>query len=276
MHYFRGVIVCMFAMCVVMIRAQSDSTYLDPNKFIHSNQENERIQTRLRDYLQQNPDTDVQNPEISRDLLNRFQQQNQDPRYDSTRYRTGDTRNYETSSRNYDDRDRDRYADQNVGRRQQNSQRFETPLSDNQRYYVKESDLGSRSQGQPIDPGRRLSDQDRYITDEYRDRERERERDRPYNRDRDQFVRGGQQSRFLDSGFGGQQLGGGAPTRGKTFLPDSELRRFLHQIDLAASQQCTNNVIAQWEFETNVNEATQVRAVSFYLSILSYGALKVE
>ncbi|GBP18258.1 hypothetical protein EVAR_9101_1 [Eumeta japonica] len=36
-----------------------------------------------------------------------------------------------------------------------------------------------------------------------------------------------------------------------------EIRNFLLQADDQASTECTNNVAAQWNFETNVNEATQ-------------------
>nr|XP_018914957.1 PREDICTED: angiotensin-converting enzyme-like isoform X1 [Bemisia tabaci]XP_018914958.1 PREDICTED: angiotensin-converting enzyme-like isoform X1 [Bemisia tabaci] len=236
--YLHGVIVLLWAL---VVRGQQDSTYLDPNKFIHSQQENERIQTRLRDFLQQNPDS-AQDPNLSRDLLTRFQQ-NQG--VDSTRYRSDEAQ---------------------FGRRQQSSQRFETSDNPTPRYDVREPYLRTRGQ-----QDQRVSDADRYNVD---DNQRPFNRDqRPFTRDeladrqrnfgRDPLVRGGQQSRFLNSGFDGQRLG--AP-RGKTYLPDTDLRRFLHQIDLAASQQCTNNVIAQWDFETNVNEATQVRALESQLA----------
>lgn len=246
--HLHGVIVLLWAL---VVRGQQDSTYLDPNKFIHSQQENERIQTRLRDFLQQNPDS-AQDPNLSRDLLTRFQQ-NQG--VDSTRYRSDEAQ---------------------FGRRQQSSQRFETSDNPTPRYDVREPYLRTRGQ-----QDQRVSDADRYNVDDnqrpfagdqrpFAGDQRPFNRDqRPFTRDeladrqrnfgRDPLVRGGQQSRFLNSGFDGQRLG--AP-RGKTYLPDTDLRRFLHQIDLAASQQCTNNVIAQWDFETNVNEATQVRAVS--------------
>lgn len=41
-----------------------------------------------------------------------------------------------------------------------------------------------------------------------------------------------------------------------------DIRALLQALDVQASQQCTNNVAAQWNFETNVNEATQLEAVS--------------
>lgn len=44
-----------------------------------------------------------------------------------------------------------------------------------------------------------------------------------------------------------------------------DVRSLLQALELQASQQCTNNVAAQWNFETNVNQATQLEAVSFLL-----------
>jgi hypothetical protein len=40
------------------------------------------------------------------------------------------------------------------------------------------------------------------------------------------------------------------------------VRRFLQQIDAQSSEECSANVGAQWNFETDVNEATQLAAVS--------------
>lgn len=47
-----------------------------------------------------------------------------------------------------------------------------------------------------------------------------------------------------------------------------DIRGLLQALDLQASQQCTANVAAQWNFETNVNEVTQVEAVRFFYSFL--------
>lgn len=41
-----------------------------------------------------------------------------------------------------------------------------------------------------------------------------------------------------------------------------EIERVLAQIDAASTEQCAANVHAQWDFETNVNEVTQLKAVS--------------
>lgn len=43
-----------------------------------------------------------------------------------------------------------------------------------------------------------------------------------------------------------------------------QVRDFLAQADDQASKECTNNVAAQWNFETDVNDATQHAAVSFF------------
>lgn len=42
----------------------------------------------------------------------------------------------------------------------------------------------------------------------------------------------------------------------------SQIAALLKQIDDVGSQQCTANVLAQWNFETNVNQVTQLEAVS--------------
>jgi peptidyl-dipeptidase A len=41
-----------------------------------------------------------------------------------------------------------------------------------------------------------------------------------------------------------------------------KLRQLLIEIDKKNSEECSLNVAAQWNFETNVNEATQLDAVS--------------
>lgn len=45
-------------------------------------------------------------------------------------------------------------------------------------------------------------------------------------------------------------------------LREDEILKILAQIDISASQQCNINVRAQWDFETNVNDVNQIRAVS--------------
>lgn len=41
-----------------------------------------------------------------------------------------------------------------------------------------------------------------------------------------------------------------------------DLRALLQRVDIMLSNECTKNVAAQWQFETNVNAATQQAAVS--------------
>lgn len=45
-------------------------------------------------------------------------------------------------------------------------------------------------------------------------------------------------------------------------LETEKLRQLLIEIDKKHTQECTLNVAAHWNFETNVNEATQAEAVS--------------
>lgn len=47
-------------------------------------------------------------------------------------------------------------------------------------------------------------------------------------------------------------------------IEDDRLRRTLAEIDQKSSFECSLNVAAQWNFETNVNEITQVEAVSIH------------
>lgn len=46
-------------------------------------------------------------------------------------------------------------------------------------------------------------------------------------------------------------------------IEDANLRRILDDVDKLSSSECFHNVAAQWNFETNVNEATQQESVSF-------------
>lgn len=48
-------------------------------------------------------------------------------------------------------------------------------------------------------------------------------------------------------------------------IENANLQRFLSDIDQRSSLECSLNVAAQWNFETNVNEVTQVEAVSIYI-----------
>ncbi|XP_056647590.1 angiotensin-converting enzyme [Diorhabda sublineata] len=43
---------------------------------------------------------------------------------------------------------------------------------------------------------------------------------------------------------------------------EGDIRGILQALDVQASQMCTNNVAAQWNFETNINQATQLEAIN--------------
>jgi hypothetical protein len=64
------------------------------------------------------------------------------------------------------------------------------------------------------------------------------------------------------------------PSYKVNYIPLQELKNLLFQVDLDLSQECTANVDAQWNFETNVNEATQLQAVSLLLNMFIYFPLK--
>lgn len=71
---------------------------------------------------------------------------------------------------------------------------------------------------------------------------------------------------------GGDPRDGANPSRpgslgpsGSPLSADPQIASLLKQIDQVGSQQCTGNVLAQWNFETNVNEVTQLEAVSTHL-----------
>lgn len=48
----------------------------------------------------------------------------------------------------------------------------------------------------------------------------------------------------------------------KNRIEDANLRRALDDVDKLASTECFNNVAAQWNFETNVNDVTQQESVN--------------
>lgn len=95
----------------------------------------------------------------------------------------------------------------------------------------------------------------RYRTSTYpSDRDRDRDRDRNRNR-YDVYpdnggVRGDPPRQYFENDP-------------QYALREDEIFKILAQIDSSASQQCNINVRAQWDFETNVNDVSQIRAVSF-------------
>lgn len=62
-----------------------------------------------------------------------------------------------------------------------------------------------------------------------------------------------------------QQNGYEDPRNDPQYRQEMEnLKKVLAEIDKKSSQECNLNVAAQWEFETNVNEATHAQAVSVW------------
>ena len=48
---------------------------------------------------------------------------------------------------------------------------------------------------------------------------------------------------------------------GRRPAQEFDLRNLLASLDFVGTQRCSNNVAAQWNYETNVNELTQLQAV---------------
>lgn len=47
-----------------------------------------------------------------------------------------------------------------------------------------------------------------------------------------------------------------------SYIPSNEILSLLTNLEVLGSQQCSANVYSQWEYETNVNDITQLGAVS--------------
>lgn len=65
--------------------------------------------------------------------------------------------------------------------------------------------------------------------------------------------------RYEQDGGGGRD---GVQRENPSVISTQQLQNLLKQVDEISSQQCTSNVLAQWNFETNVNSVTQLEAVS--------------
>lgn len=102
-------------------------------------------------------------------------------------------------------------------------------------------------------------------------REYNRDYQREDNRDYNQDLSGGQRD-FYNVNNGGQRdfysVNGDPNTRNRDpqgrddLRYNGDIRQLLQALDLQASQQCTSNVAAQWNFETNVNQVTQLEALN--------------
>lgn len=49
---------------------------------------------------------------------------------------------------------------------------------------------------------------------------------------------------------------------------EGELQDILARLDFLGTERCSANVAAQWSYETDVNEYTQIQAVSIFTGIL--------
>uniref|UniRef100_A0A1B6DUB7 Angiotensin-converting enzyme n=2 Tax=Clastoptera arizonana TaxID=38151 RepID=A0A1B6DUB7_9HEMI len=80
-------------------------------------------------------------------------------------------------------------------------------------------------------------------------------------------VNRGQDGRFADANRGQD---GRFTEESRRTISNQQLKTLLKQIDDISSQQCTENVLAQWNFETNVNDATQVEALQAQLAYTEF------
>lgn len=179
---------------------------------------------------------------------------------DRNQYRNDDDYDYRNRNRNPYDRDRNRYvSDVDNPDLYQNRQpynpnqgdRFRNPdgrYNPNQRPYVSDVDNPDLYQDRNPPPYSRNPNDDRF------DPNRRPQFGPPNERD---FERGRPRDSFFQGPFR-------SPEEERRFRAETEkLRSFLTEIDRKSSLECSLNVGAQWNFETNVNEATQVEAVSF-------------
>ncbi|XP_058791244.1 angiotensin-converting enzyme isoform X3 [Phymastichus coffea] len=128
--------------------------------------------------------------------------------------------------RRYDDRDRDR----------------QQPFQDDRRY-----DDRDRDRQQPFQDERRYDDRDRDRQQPFQDErfDRERNRQQPFQDER--FDRNGNRRPFQDND--------------RYRPPEPDLRNLLASLDFVGTQRCSNNVAAQWNYETNVNLVSQLQAL---------------
>lgn len=89
------------------------------------------------------------------------------------------------------------------------------------------------------------SNQERYNQDRYNAD--------GYNQDRYNQDRYNQDNRFNQERFG--------PDRGQFSTRETDFRNILAKLDFTGTERCSANVGAQWNYETNVNEYTQIQAL---------------
>ncbi|XP_055685323.1 uncharacterized protein DDB_G0284459-like [Lutzomyia longipalpis] len=99
---------------------------------------------------------------------------------------------------------------------------------------------------------------DRYNDDRYRD---DRYRDDRYRDDRYRDDRY-RDDRYRDDRYGNDGYNRYDDPERKYQAANDRLSRYLAEIDQKSSDECFHNVAAQWNFETNVNEASQLEALT--------------
>lgn len=160
-------------------------------------------------------------------------------RYDGN-YRNSDRDRYNDDNNNYRGRDPSYDKERDYNRDQYNNNNYNRDrnrYNDSPQYYDRNNDYYNRS---------------RYPGDDYNRYGNGPETPYSYN-DRDRYNR---------------------PNYGYDPLNDPQIRqemenlkKILAEIDKKSSLECNINVAAQWEFETNVNEATHAQAVRHFFFI---------
>ncbi|KXJ82378.1 hypothetical protein RP20_CCG014031 [Aedes albopictus] len=202
-------------------------------------------------------DDDEENYPQGRSNDERQDRQNRPFSYDDRNQYNNDY-DYRNRNRNPYDRDRNRYvSDVDNPDLYQNRQpynpnqgqdRFRNPdgrYNPNQRPYV--SDVDNPDLYQDRNPYNQNPNDDRFDPNRRPQFGPPNERDFERGRPRDSFFQGPFRSAEEERRF-----------RAET----EKLRSFLTEIDRKSSLECSLNVGAQWNFETNVNEATQVEAIA--------------
>lgn len=170
-------------------------------------------------------------------------------RNNDRRYPPDDDRRYGQDDRRYPQDDGRRFPDDdrrfNGGRQPDDDRRFNGRFPQDDRRYP---DDDRRFNGRYPDDDRRFPDDDRRFNGRLPDDDR----------------------RYPDDDrFSTPRPVGGGPLRGDgrfdpngRRVPEVDYSNLLASLDFIGTQRCSANVAAQWNYETNVNEVTQLQAVS--------------
>lgn len=210
----------------------------------------------------------------------------------TTRYRDELDDRFDQYDRDYYNRNRDRYRDRNQDGRYDDRLDFDRYPNDRERYNNDRERYPINDRDRYNDDRHRYtgdrgnSERDRYPNtrynnddDRYRERtpyfvsEKERERNnnpynRPYNNNDDNNNRDHNNPRYGPYPFNerdrynDQNFYYNIENDPKYQEEMRRLKDLLDNIDRKSSLECSQNVAAQWNFETNVNEETHLAAVS--------------